>query len=146
MLQKAEDQYTKLQNTPKIRFVEKGGNKLKNMLGNRNPWGRERCGRIECLPCESDPEGRGRKSCWQDNVTYQISCKTCEQNNPSTTYWEDHWGQLKDKKDSSTLWTHCEEQHKGEQQDFKVQLMKKHESAFNRQVDEGFHIINNNST
>ena len=57
-----------------------------DILGNTNPWSDLGCGRPQCHPCETNPEGRGTRDCWSENCTYQISCKACEEIGKTAKY------------------------------------------------------------
>ena len=63
-LQKAEDTFSRLQDVTRWKFVEKGGRKLIDILGNTNPWADEFFGRLDCKPCTTNPEGKGEGGCW----------------------------------------------------------------------------------
>ena len=44
-LQQAEDLFCTIHGTDKVRFVERGGTKLSQILRRKNPFGRVKCGR-----------------------------------------------------------------------------------------------------
>ena len=73
-IQEAEDQFTAGTRLKRIRVVERGGIKLKDLLCAGDPWSSEICEREECLPCGSRESGGGI-NCQKENVTYTISCK-----------------------------------------------------------------------
>ena len=51
-LQKADDQMTKILDTPAVKFVERGGTTIMEDLGRTNPWSQDWfCPRKECAPC-----------------------------------------------------------------------------------------------
>ena len=52
-MQKAEDDFSKLANLPRIKMIERGGTKLSALLCKSNPWDGGRCERDECFPCAS---------------------------------------------------------------------------------------------
>ena len=60
MLQRAEDKAARLNNTPRWKFVENSGQKLKDILTKSDPWGSRECIREECWPCQSE-DSRGKQ-------------------------------------------------------------------------------------
>ena len=60
----------------KIRYVEKLGTKIVDLLSQKNPW-EGKCGRISCFPCRNKEEEAGR--CMQQNITYKIECRKCKE-------------------------------------------------------------------
>ena len=59
-------------------IVELGGRKISSTLCG-DPW-RGPCGKEDCLVCSTG----GRGPCGRPGCTYNIICKTCETNGPST--------------------------------------------------------------
>ena len=64
----------------RIKFVEKVGEKLVDILCQSNPWKGNQCNREQCLLCDTKEEtGKGkRQSCSTRNITYETWCGTCE--------------------------------------------------------------------
>ena len=64
----------------RIKFVEKVGEKLVDILCQSNPWKGNNCLREDCILCETKEEtGKGRRQCCSSrNVTYETWCGTCE--------------------------------------------------------------------
>ena len=64
----------------RIKFVEKVGEKLVDILCQSNPWKGNRCNRDKCLLCDTKEEtGKGKKqACNTRNITYETWCGTCE--------------------------------------------------------------------
>ena len=60
LLQAEEDRFIATTKLKRIRIVERGGTKLKDLLCSRDPWEGKRCEREDCLPCSGDEnEGAG---------------------------------------------------------------------------------------
>lgn len=76
LLQKLDDEFARVHNLPRIRYIEQAGSKLESILGRKNPWKGERCPRENCWPCSSgDEEDQGE--CFQENIVYSSSCIGC---------------------------------------------------------------------
>ena len=58
MLEDEDERYRKGTKMKRIKFVERGGTTIMNILGRKNPWAREGCDREDCLPC-SEEKGKG---------------------------------------------------------------------------------------
>ena len=77
-LQTWEDNFSKLTNKPRVKFVEKGGTKLKDMICKSNPWSNIDCERDTCPTCANqDEKQRGR--CQQEGICYSFSCMGCQE-------------------------------------------------------------------
>ena len=105
ILQKADDQMTKILNTPAVKFVERGGTTIIEDLGRTNPWSQDWfCPRKECAPCNGrlflaqeekeetlarvGKEGKSKSStsrkdkmakpsCTAEGINYVIECVAC---------------------------------------------------------------------
>ena len=144
ILQKLDDKFSKLHNLGRIKFVERGGSKLVDILGTKNPWENTHCKRTECWPCQ-DPKTAGR--CRYEGIVYTISCDTCQENGILSQYTgessrslfqrsQEHKKAYSDHHEDSPMWKHCSSMHLGVEQTFTIKLLKKHKSAFERQVHE----------
>ena len=127
-------------------FIEKRGRNLSELLCRKNPWRGAHCARESCWPCSGDQERTG--NCLIENVTYTISCMGCSEAGTTTKYTGEtsrnmylrgleHHQSLTNQDEDSVLWQHCKEAHSGNIQIFHMNLLKKHKSAFERQVSEG---------
>ena len=146
LLQEAENTFSTLHGIPKIRYVEMGGKKLCELLCRKNPWKGSACGRSSCWPCQGDPERVGH--CHQENITYTITCTGCSKMGVTTIYTGEssrnmflrgleHKKALDSEDKDSVLWEHCQLHHEGIHQQFHMSMLRKHKSAFKRQVSEG---------
>ena len=146
-LQELDDNFAKIHDTPRIRFVEMSGTKLKDSLSNRNPWGGRPCQRDDCWACCSVTAGKDSR-CHTEGVTYSISCSGCKETGTTTEYTgetsrslyqrgREHLKMLQKRDQNSVLWEHCSEEHNDEIQEFKIRVIQIYKTAFSRQVSEG---------
>ena len=65
----------------RIKFVERCGDKMVDILTQSNPWKGKDCEREGCMICITRTEtGKGmRQSCSSRNVTYETWCSNCEE-------------------------------------------------------------------
>ena len=76
----------------RIKVVERGGVKLKDLLVRKNPFKTQECHRKLCPFCKptkhSDPASLNsyRVPCSASGVGYEISCKACQSSNVKATY------------------------------------------------------------
>ena len=75
-----------------LKVVERGGQKLQDILSKSNPWGNVDCGRIDCFTCSSSSkcEKSTFKSCFQRSVVYQTWCHMCTVTHRTDKSDEDH--------------------------------------------------------
>ena len=85
LLQNVDDAFSKLNDIPRIRYIEQGGTKLENILGRKNPWAGVKCQREDCLPCQNDDE-KTWGQCQEENVVYNIKCEGCAKNGKVSDY------------------------------------------------------------
>ena len=156
-LQKVENEIAKLTGE-KIRMVERGGTKIKDMLHKSNPWANGLCGRPNCLVCMN---GDGKQNCSEKNIVYEIICIKCGEKQPdpdagikegvhtcyvgtsSRTMYQrgaEHLDGLVNKKESNALYKHVVDVHGGEYVDFKMVVVKRHFSAMSRLLHESVRI------
>ena len=70
-LQKADDQFSKVHKVNRIKFIERNGDKLIDLLGRKDPWGNSPCERDDCWTC-LDEMSAG--ACRYEGITYTIIC------------------------------------------------------------------------
>ena len=63
----------------RMKIVERGGDKLLDLLQVANPWRGEDCGREGCWPCETKvwTEKDKKQDCTRRSVLYETWCETC---------------------------------------------------------------------
>ena len=146
-LQEMEDN---LRFPDRVRYVEKTGASISNVLVKRDPWESE-CLRPGCLTCTHSPGICGKKG-----VVYKFSCITCKEGGKeaiyhgesSRTLWErmqEHKKKLEKMDDDSPLVEHLIEVHgEGAVPNFKLELVKAFRKPLERQVYEGVKITLSN--
>ena len=62
-----------------LKVVERGGQKLQDLLCKSNPWDNTDCGRTDCFTCISTTKSEKPKfsNCYQKSVVYETWCQTC---------------------------------------------------------------------
>ena len=86
-LQEKDDVFSKMHNIPPVRFVEKVGKKLSQLLGTPVPWGGVHSGRQGCTPC-NDPTtdaklAAPKGACSLESCLYSLKCLLCETRDPN---------------------------------------------------------------
>ena len=138
----------------KIKFVEKSGAMLKNILHKNNPHAGESCGRLACLVCSGGAEGSG--DCKSRNITYKTSCLACLANGKEATYYGEtcrtayergleHSNDHISMKEDSHMHRHEALEHGDKKVEFSMKVIRQHKSAFQRQVHEAV-VIEMNET
>ena len=145
MLEEEDERYRKGTKTKKIKFVERGGTTIIDILGRKNPWAREGCDREDCLPC-SEEKGKGG-NCQQESITYRITCRECARRSVKAEYTgessrtsylrgKEHMEGLEKESDDNALWKHCVTEHSGEKVKFGMKVLRSHRSPLTRQIQE----------
>ena len=152
LLQIADDNFTRGKGIGRVKMVERGGTTLKDILCKNNPWSSEGCGRgKECFPCSSQP-GRGGK-CQKEGIVYSIACEECKGRGVVAEYvgessrtgflrGGEHLDDLRNKREKSPLWKHCEEHHQGAEVNFSMKVGNSHRTPLTRQIQESVKIEN----
>ena len=152
LLQEADDSFTKGKGIGRMKIVERGGTKLKDILCRNNPWSTEGCGRgEECFPCKSQP-GRDGK-CQKEGIVYKITCEECKMRGICAEYvgessrtgylrGGEHMDDLRNRSKKSPLWKHCAEHHEREEVKFSMKVIASHRTPLTRQVQESVEIDN----
>ena len=103
-----------------IKFVEKGGYSVQNLLEESDPFRPPTCGRERCQPCAA-AGGRNSK-CDSKGGAYEIVCKECEE--IKAAYYGqtgrkcyrrglDHWEGYQRGSRDNPLWKHASKEHEG---------------------------------
>ena len=117
------------------------------------PLRMKECGRNECLCCSKGNPG----GCEKNSSSYRIVCLGCKNKNIETHYEGEtgrnafargleHQNDLKNCKEDSPLWKHCQLQHGGEKQEFSMKALGSFKSCMKRQVNEGVRILASQAT
>ena len=85
-LQEVEDNYIRGTNKKRIRVVECGGTKLKDILCQADPWASQKCEREGCFPCRGREDGKPTIGCMKESIMYTIKCITCLEGGVTAEY------------------------------------------------------------
>ena len=131
----------------RVKFVERGGVTVKDLLVRNNPWGKVKCGRDKCMSCPWSKEGG---ECRQESVVYQIECVRCKGEGVLAEYWgetartafergEEHLSGLEARYEKNSLWKHSLVYHEGSltRTELKMTVVERHRSPLTRQIQEG---------
>ena len=154
-LRKREEELNK-NNKERIKIVEKGGIKLKDMLIKKDPFKKSKCLEKSCPMCsnsevlEPSPE-EVKISCNTNNIGYRWLCITCQERNITKVYegetarsarvrGTEHIKALKSKNKGSVLYKHQLKEHVNEDPKFKMEISNKFKDALSRQANEAVRI------
>ena len=85
MVKEADREFRRGTEIKRIKFVERRGSSIADMLVSGNPWGDQKCGRVRCFICENE---KGNMSqCMKENALYKIVCKECKKKEIRSEYW-----------------------------------------------------------
>ena len=117
--------------TDRIKFVEKGGVKIEQMLTNKNPFENKRCSDKWCPLCKGD-YGEIKIPCNTNNAGYRWICKTCEKDKKVAKVYEgetsrsirirtmEHIAGYRNKISSNVLYKHKTLEHINEKVEYKL--------------------------
>ena len=137
----------------RIKFAERSGRKMKGIFHKANSLAGENCGRKDCLVCQYGEEGNG--DCRWRSVCYKTTCLACLEKGRKVEYYgessrtafergKEHQADFLSKSDDSHMYKHVSNDHgEKEQVKFSMKVLKKHMSAFHRQVTEAVLIHRN---
>ena len=162
LLQRLREEERKLADISgyRVKLVERPGTQISRILCQRNPWAGDDCGRPDCLVCGDGEEGGG--DCRRRNITYINTCITClnrrkagvpgggaetgvgsgvaryigESGRSGYERGLEHMEGLRKGQEDSHMFKHKLMEHPDEEVNFRMKILKKHKSAFERQVTE----------
>jgi hypothetical protein len=114
-----------------IRFIERGGHSLQNLLEKADPFKKDNCGRADCRPCEGKANGK----CDSRGAAYQISCEEdeCVEKpvrydgecaRPAYTRGKEHFDGYRRGTKDNPLHKHAKEEHQGRKDvNFKMEVV-----------------------
>ena len=154
-LQKREEELNK-NDDERVKIVEKGGLKVKDIIAPKNPFKKLNCVQKKCPLCtnsefvSTDPEN-GKIACNTNNVGYRWICFTCKERNVTKAYegetgrsartrGAEHLKELEKKKVNSVLYKHKMTDHKHETVQFRMEITKKFHDPLTRQANEAVRI------
>ena len=137
-----------------LKVIEKGGIKLKNILVEKDPFGKNLCQNPRCPVCYeteyTKPAGHSKIPCTTMSVGYQIRCNLCDCRYEGETGRTirirqlDHLSDLENRRKDTPLVKHWLKMHPSQKPKFKIKILKKFSDPLTRQVDEGLRIYQTN--
>ena len=76
-LQVLDESFCKLHKAKGLKFVEKVGRKVKDVLRRLNPWAGAKCPRGDCWSCREERQGMDTSPA--KSVVYKITCNHCQE-------------------------------------------------------------------
>ena len=150
-LQIREEELNKF-NTERIKIVETGGPKIGELLTQKNPFKKEKCGEAKCPLCKNGDKVQA--ICNTNNVGYRWTCENCKSKDINRVYegetsrsarlrGKEHLQGLKNKRESNMLYKHKILEHPEEENiQFKMEITGLFEDALTRQANEAVRIKN----
>ena len=135
----------------RVKIVERGGVMIKRMVVKTNPWNDGSCGRPQCLICRHE---NGGGDCSKRSVTYRTRCEVCHERNEKKgeakemiyvgesartgfERAEEHEADYTKAAEDSHMYKHWLTEHQTEEKPtFSMKILKRHKSAFVRQISE----------
>ena len=130
MLQKEEDTFFTLHQCAWVKVVERGGTRLQDLLGRKDPWAKTSCGKSDCMVCEARIKPKGGEeaptACCRENVCYEICCDRCKLDKIDAHYYgesartgylrgREHLRGQAGRQDENPMWKHDQVHHQGVQ-------------------------------
>lgn len=137
----------------RIKIVEEGGTKVKDMLVKKNPFPNKNCEVKKCLMCTSEIPDKPNIPCNSENVGYKLVCETCKSRGVTKVYdgetsrsarirGAEHLRNFKNEREDSAMYKHKMSEHPNEAMNFSMQILKKFRDPLSRQANEGVRISN----
>ena len=155
-LHKREEELNK-NHTERIKNEEKGGLKIKDILGSKNPFKKSKCTQKICSLCNAseilDVDTEEIKvQCNTNNVGYRWRCLTCKEKDITKVYegetgrsarirGTEHVRDFEKEKEKSVLFKHKLTDHKDETVKFKMEITRKFKDSLTRQANEAVRIF-----
>ena len=140
----------------KIKVEERGGLKIKDMLGSKNPFQKPKCIQRTCPLCSKSDyievsSEEVKIPCNTNNVGYRWRCITCKERDIVKVYegesgrsarirGAEHLREFEQKMEKSVLYKHKMQDHKHENVKFKMEITNKFQDALTRQANEAVRI------
>ena len=133
----------------RIKIIEGGGVKLKNLLVKKDPFPTMDCELKKCILC-SDGK-RVSIPCKSNNVGYKLVCETCHDRGVLKVYegetarsarirGVEHLNSYKKGRNDSALYKHKVNDHKDEEMAFRMEITQKFRDPLSRQANEAVRI------
>ena len=159
LLKMLKSRFEELSGDPnfKIKFIEQGGSKIKNLLVKQNPFPTSDCHDAICPLCkktsvsETGDKPTYRVPCSTESVGYRIVCIDCQMNGklaayegetgrPAKVRFSEHIKQLKQQSDQSPLYKHQALHHPREANKWHFSIVSTFRDPLTRQVNEAVRI------
>lgn len=144
----------------RVKIVEKGGLKIKDILGTKKPFKNSKCTQKDCPICTTSAHvvcsEENKIPCNTHNIGYRWQCWTCKERNLTRIYEGEtgrsarvrgleHVKDFEKKRKNSVLFKHAKCEHRNENVQFKMEITKKFKDALSRQANEAVRIFNRSS-
>ena len=151
-IRKREEEVNK-NSEERIKIVEGGGIKMKDILVTKNPFPNTACEMKKCVLCKGDVPNQVKIPCNSNNVGYKLFCETChdkgvqkvyegETSRSARTRGAEHMRDFKNGKPNSALYKHKQNEHGGEEIRIRMEITKQFRDPLTRQADEAVRISN----
>ena len=129
-----------------VRVIERAGRSVKSDAKSE-PLRSKNCGRDSCMCCSTGNPG----GCETNSVGYKLACQGCLMAGRSAEYdgeaarncftrGLEHQGGVRNEREESPLWKHCQLVHGGEKQIFSMIVTGSFHSCLERQINEAVRI------
>jgi hypothetical protein len=155
-LRKREEELNK-NNQERIKIVEKGGLKMKDILTTKNPFKKSKCEQKTCPLCTKSEmidtmPGEVKIPCNTNNVGYRWLCMTCKDREIIKVYegetgrsarirGAEHLREFEKQKQKSVLFKHKLAEHENEDVKFRMEITNRFKDALTRQANEAVRIF-----
>ena len=135
---------------PKVRFMERIGNKVRDMICVANPWKNQRCGGKECEMCGSE-NTKLHGTCKKEGITYELKCDECEKKGITIKYIGQSSRSICERKKEhddgqrkmnveNALWKHSSNEHEGKQMSYSAKVTGTYKTVMARRISEWVYI------
>ena len=84
-LLKKKEKELEMFSTHRVRIIERNGERLEHILTKPDPFGEDKCEKMDCLLCQTNEKEKG--TCKKTNVVYKIECRLCRKGGKEGIYW-----------------------------------------------------------
>ena len=138
-----DNHYAEMTGTARMKFVEKGGTKIQDLIAKINPWKKQDCPRDDCR-IWGCVEGQGGK-CKSEGVCYSLQCIICLDSGKEPLYFREsfrtnyertceHWKGHQKEQGDNPLWKHILGENQGVKQRFQAKVVSTHRKPLSCQV------------
>ena len=152
-MKKREEEINRNSNE-RIKIIEGGGVKMKDMLVVKNPFPNKTCEMRKCILCKNNAE-EIKIPCNTNNVGYRLICETCEVKGLPRTYegetsrsartrGAEHMRDFNKGNVDSAMYKHKQNEHEGEEMKYRMEITKRFRDPLTRQANEAVRISGRN--